>query len=279
MHWTKTKIKLLKADYPTANLGELAMKLRTTIPAIKSKAGSLGLHRSKGHHYWTEEDITLMREIYADTPNSKLAEIFHVSINCVENKAHFLGLKKSRQYLTDLGIKNSLNPNTMASRFKKGSVPKNKGMRQTEYMSQKSIDKTKGTRFQIGNKPHNTIPVGTEVVRADGYTYVKTENGIVPKHRLVWMKYNGEIPKGMRVAFIDGDKSNCSPENLHLLSPAQVASRNITSRTRQEREQMWKKAHETRQKTIERDKRRIRWGLPPKTRLVIRYYKYNHTHE
>lgn len=37
-------------------------------------------------------------------------------------------------------------------------------------------------------------------------------------HRYVWQKHNGDIPAGMHVHHIDGDKSNNSIGNLELLT-------------------------------------------------------------
>ena len=37
-------------------------------------------------------------------------------------------------------------------------------------------------------------------------------------HRLVWMAFNGEIPKGLEVSHEDCDRANCKLENLSLRS-------------------------------------------------------------
>lgn len=45
------------------------------------------------------------------------------------------------------------------------------------------------------------------------------------KHRLVWKIHNGEIPKGMDVHHIDGNKSNNNIENLELVSKEEHAKK------------------------------------------------------
>jgi hypothetical protein len=113
------------------------------------------------------------------------------------------------------------------TQFKKGSVPKNKGKKQTEFMTAEAIAKTSATRFKKGNQPHNIRQIGFERITADGYVEVKVrnapENGknknFELKHRLVWEQYNGSIPKGMIVEFIPGaDKINFTVSDLVLRS-------------------------------------------------------------
>lgn len=114
--------------------------------------------------------------------------------------------------------------------FKKDHEPWNKG----KAMPSEQYDKCRATMFQPGSSPHNTNPVGTEKVLADGYIWIKiddkpkakkTENWI-QKHRKVWQDANGPIPDGMCVIFLDGDPMNCSIDNLALVSRADHARLN-----------------------------------------------------
>ncbi|MCH5315747.1 MAG: HNH endonuclease [Eubacterium sp.] len=107
--------------------------------------------------------------------------------------------------------------------YEKGHEPMNKGRRQTEYMTAEAIERTKATRFCAGHIPQNHREVGSERVDVDGYVYVKVEdpNKWKLKHRLVWEQANGEIPEGMIVRFLDGNKLNCSLENLILITKAE----------------------------------------------------------
>ena len=69
--------------------------------------------------------------------------------------------------------------------------------------------------FKKGQKAHNEMKIGDEYVNpANGFVLVKTEKGRVFKHHHVW----GEpIPDGYNLTFKDGNKLNCTKENLMLV--------------------------------------------------------------
>lgn len=81
-------------------------------------------------------------------------------------------------------------------------------------------EKIKASMFKPGRIPSNKVPVHTERITVDGYIDVKIAEPDVwkAKQRLVWEQHNGPIPKGMVVLFADGNKLNCSIENLRLVS-------------------------------------------------------------
>ena len=108
----------------------------------------------------------------------------------------------------------------LTGRFKPGSTPYNKGWKQADYMSQEAIEKTEATRFKAGHLPHNYRPVGTVVHNTAGYLVRKIADPDQWEfvHRAVWEEHHGPIPEGMLVSFKDGDKDNCSIENLMLIS-------------------------------------------------------------
>lgn len=114
--------------------------------------------------------------------------------------------------------------------FTKGHVPANKGKTMPKHV----YDKAAPTMFKPGQKPPNTLPVGTEKMLADGYIWIKIndapctkkQTNWIQKHRHVWMQHNGPIPKGQMVTFLDGDRTNCEIENLALISKAENARMN-----------------------------------------------------
>jgi len=88
----------------------------------------------------------------------------------------------------------------------------------------------KGTRnagsFAKGSKPHNTKPIGYESTGRDGYVWICVEENnpytgstrrMRQKHIVIWERENGIVPKGMRLKFLDGVRSNCTLENLMLI--------------------------------------------------------------
>lgn len=52
-----------------------------------------------------------------------------------------------------------------------------------------------------------------------GY-WQSTKSAAIYAHRWVWMMYFGEIPKGMHVHHIDGNRSNNDITNLQMLKPS-----------------------------------------------------------
>lgn len=111
-----------------------------------------------------------------------------------------------------------------AFRYKKGNVPANKGT--------KGLTKANVTSFKPGQKPHNTVPIGTEVLRCDGYVYRKIAEtkparfGWKQVHHIVWEKHHGKVPEGYRVVFLDQNRLNIDVNNLKLVPIGHMATIN-----------------------------------------------------
>lgn len=112
----------------------------------------------------------------------------------------------------------------LTGRFEKGHAPHNKGKKQTEFMSKEAIERTQATRFKKGNRPLNYRPVGSERINIDGYIEVKVSepNKWETKNKVVYKKYFGDIPKGYKVIYADGNKLNNDPNNLILVSNSEL---------------------------------------------------------
>lgn len=108
-------------------------------------------------------------------------------------------------------------------RFQKGHEPANKGKK----MTAEQYEKCRETMFKKGDVPANHMEVGEYTHTTDGYLIQKVkETGTQRErfefvHRRVWEKHNGPIPEGKMVSFLDGDKDNCSIENLVLIDNAE----------------------------------------------------------
>lgn len=110
-------------------------------------------------------------------------------------------------------------------RFSKGHIPFNKGKKGFSY------EGCKATQFKKGNRPHTWLPVGTERLNADGYVDIKVQDNKKQrnwkgKHILIWEERNGPVPEGHVVIFGDRNKRNFNPDNLILVSRAQLARMN-----------------------------------------------------
>ena len=165
---------------------------------------------------WTEEEKRIVAEMYPEHLASEIGEIIGRSASQVQNCAARMGVKSSYEKIVRTGRMSSHHPNVVASRFKKGTVPPNKGKK----MSPEVYAKVSRTMFKKGNRTHNYKPVGSERVNVDGYVEVKVAD---PgkwrlKHRVIWEEAHGPIPRGHNVQFRDGNPQNLSLDNLYLIS-------------------------------------------------------------
>lgn len=163
-------------------------------------------------HKWTPEEIAYLAEI---TPGRTRYEIYDLcqkkfdwDIPTVDTIVG--AVKRHGMHFDGDG------------RFGHGRVAPNKGKKLSERM----YNALKPTMFQTGNLPHNTQPLGTEVIGKGGYIYVKVGEDYTqprhinwrPKHQLIWEKHHGPIPKNYVVIFLDGNKRNFDPDNLACIS-------------------------------------------------------------
>lgn len=128
---------------------------------------------------------------------------------------HFNSLCKRKGWLTG-----------RTGRFQKGQTPPNKGRK-----GYAPPGCEKGW-FKKGHRPHNTKFAGHERVCAkDGYVYlsVKETNPhtgfkrrYVLKHKWLWEQKNGPVPEGRCLKSIDGDRTNCDPNNWQLIERAML---------------------------------------------------------
>ncbi len=229
--WTPEMITTLKVLYPDRNysIKEIATVIGKTIPSIKSKAGVLKLSRSY-HVVWTPEMIELLKKEYPFTEVKLIAEKLGIGKSPIYRKANELDLKKDISFLRIMA--ENLAKRGQAHRFPKGHIPMNKGKKQTEYMSEEAISKTKKTRFKKGHKPHNTLHNGAIRPRTDKrtgitYMYIRLDEGNWKEyHRYIWEQSYGPIPKGSNIVFKDGNSKNCDISNLILLTDAQLMAQN-----------------------------------------------------
>lgn len=157
------------------------------------------------HCKFTDEQDEFIRANVTGITSNELTELFNKRFNTE------ISVNQIRNYKKNHKIKSGLN-----TTFKKGRKPSNKGT--------KGICKPNKTSFKKGSTPHNTLPIGSEVERYDGYIQVKIAepNKWGLKQRLIYEKHKGKIPKGYKVLFGDGNKRNFDIDNLILVSNKQL---------------------------------------------------------
>lgn len=102
----------------------------------------------------------------------------------------------------------------LTGRFEKNHVPANKGKK-----GWCAPGSEKGW-FKKGHIPHNSVPVGTEVMSTDGYLKIKVAEPNIWKfkHIMEWEKHNGKVPEGHLISFKDGNHMNCNIKNLMCIT-------------------------------------------------------------
>lgn len=112
-------------------------------------------------------------------------------------------------------------------RFEKGFVPHNKGK---PYPAARA-PACAANQFKTGNLPHNTKYLGHERVSKDGYIEISVDQinphtgfdrHYVLKHRWLWEQTHGQVPEGMCLKCIDGNRLNTDPTNWELIPRAML---------------------------------------------------------
>lgn len=220
-NWTPKECGILKANFASCDWEELLRLLPSrSRSSIKGKAQQLGLSRG-GRFSFPPEADDFLKKHYANTLCEDIAKTLGCKKSSVYRRAKQLGLKKSKEFVAAISRDRSGDPSHPIHlyKFKKGLIPKNKGKRQTEYMSPEAIERSKATRFKKGHTPKNYKPIGHERITRDGYRMRKVGEPNVFKlvHRLVWEGEFGAIPEGFNIQFKDNNPLNCEIDNLYII--------------------------------------------------------------
>lgn len=219
----KEHLEFLRTGYLSMNVRDLTMafnkkfKLDKTEISIKSaienrkiRCGRKPKDRIRGlSGLYTIEQVQFLKTNYQGRSLLEMWELFNTTF-----KTDFtLGQIKSA--LDNRGITSGL-----TGQFKKGSVPANKGT--------KGLTGRNKTSFKKGHVPKNLKDIGSErICSKDGYVLIKVDminphtgyrGHWLHKHVVDWEQVNGPVPKGMVLAFRDGDKLNIENHNLMLIS-------------------------------------------------------------
>jgi hypothetical protein len=158
-----------------------------------------------------KEDLFLLQN-YKTIPAKRMSKILNRTEGTARQRMKLLGIVVPPEIIEKF---------KRESQYKKGREPENKGKKWKEFMSKAGMRNSKKTQFKKGTRPPNWKPVGFERINKDGYIEVKVGEGMHQfrhKHRIVYEKHYGKIPRGMIVRFKDGNKQNLKPSNLILIT-------------------------------------------------------------
>lgn len=222
------------------------------------------MRRSTTYKHWTKWEDDYLRKEYPERSNADLAQWLHRSKRAVMAHAYILGVHKSPEFAEKQFKK---------GQFKKNNQPHNKGKSRKYWASPEAEELMTKGQFKPGecrdDNPRKK-PIGHEKVYADGYVWIITEHGRKQKHRVVWEQANGPVPPNHCIKFKDGDRTNCSLDNLYLVTRAENCRMVTASLSPEQRKAKIEKIQAKRNERIRRDKLRIKWGLEPESKLVKR---------
>ncbi|NII81698.1 MULTISPECIES: hypothetical protein [unclassified Pedobacter] len=125
---------------------------------------------------FTPEEDKYLRDNYLSIPAKRMSKNLGRSESSARQRMALLGI------VVPVHITEKFK---LESRIKPGNIPPNKGKKQTDYMSAEAIERTKATRFNKGNEPHNTKHDGYERISKDGYVQIRVTKGKFRlKHRV-----------------------------------------------------------------------------------------------
>lgn len=164
-------------------------------------------------HKYTPEEIEFLRQNVPGRTLKEFQYLFNKKFN----------LNVGEESLQNAKFRYNIKSGITGGQFCKGNIPVNKGKKWSEYMPQESQQGALRTTFKKGNIPHNHRPVGSERITRDGYIEIKIKepNKWKLKHRLLYENKYGEIPKGHKLIFADGNKLNLNLDNLILVSSSE----------------------------------------------------------
>lgn len=217
-------LEYVKANYMSMDTHELAAGVEKEFgykmnpKTMQSLKKNHGLSGGKKVQIYTDlfpkEICEYILGHYKGTGYQQMADILKQEYGREYTKQQIRSFYRNRHL--DSGLKGNL--------FVKGQESHNKGQKMPPHV----YEKAKATMFKKGNRPHNAVPIGTEVVRDDGYhqTKIAEPNVWMLTHLLIWQQAYGEIPDGMLISFKDGNRDHLELTNLFMETRAEHADMN-----------------------------------------------------
>ena len=169
--------------------------------------------RKRRMHRWTNEEKEYLKELSDKCTTSETAKIMSDKFNYKFTREQIKATKYRLGMRSNSGIVVGI----------KGRPPFNKGMKQSEFMNEYSIENSKKTRFKKGHEGYGGKKIGSEKKDKDGYTLIKVDKrNWELKHRYMWKREYGEIPENSVITFADKNRSNVSLDNLLMITRSEM---------------------------------------------------------
>ena len=207
---------------------------------VVRNARRLGIEFDLQKSPFSPEDDEAIRINFPHFPTYLVAYVIGRTPSSVSQRAARLGLEKASDFWTKPIAKlwvGGEHPNAVASRFKPGQVPRNKGVRRPGW----APGRMASTQFKKGRRPEesrNYQPVGTVRITRDGIAErkVSDDTNVYPAkrwvavHRLVWEAAHGPVPAGHLVRFKEGMRTAevalITLDRIEMISMAENMARN-----------------------------------------------------
>lgn len=169
--------------------------------------------RKRKMRRWTSEEKEYLKEIANNYSTSEAVKLMIDRFNRNFTREQVKAIKYRLGIRSNSGIVVGV----------KGAPPFNKGMKQSEFMNEYSIENSKKTRFKKGHEGYGGKKIGSEKRDKDGYTLIKVDKrNWELKHRYIWKRKYGEIPDNSVIIFADKNRNNVSLDNLLMITRSEM---------------------------------------------------------
>lgn len=228
LKYTTEHLEFLRSGYQSINTCDLTkvfnerFGLEKTETAIRSALKNYNIKCGRAPkdrfinriRLFTAEQKSFVRTEYKNSSLADLVRVFNDRFGTTRTR------KQMRCFVKNHGIISG-----RTGFYEKGHEPWNVGTKGH------GLTGPNKSSFKNGHVPANIKPIGSERTTRDGFIEIKVAEynpytgfptRYKHKHIHVYEQKNGPVPKGMVVAFRDSDKTNCEPENLMLISRAEL---------------------------------------------------------
>ena len=227
--YTPAQVEWLRSHCRALSLRELTEQYNAafgqsrTAAAIKSTLGREGIvtGRPKGNpvgtlRMWTSAQVEFIRAAY------QVESLRQVTVRLNHEFATSFTVNQVRSLVSNNGIRSG-----RSGCFYPGQA-------RVPGSGAKGPNRTSFKPGRPAHEARNYLPIGSTRISKDGYIERKVTDdpGLYParrwvaEHRLVWEAANGPIPEDSAIVFLDGDRTNISPNNLRCVHRSVLAHLN-----------------------------------------------------